>query len=184
MIHLPENPQSPNPAYHFKTYPDRGWGLVQTKGNFEKQTRRYVESIGLPCYLPLVRKVCSKYRTSYLPIFRNYLFVAWGVNDRRSLVMCNSIVNYIEVPPGCDTDIIAQMESLYKIELLSETREINLQNLLRLPKKRLQTIRSGSLKGFTGYWKELNGKKMFAVIMNVLDSKFEAIMDGTGLICD
>ena len=49
---------------------------------------------------------------------------------------CDNIVNYIEVPPGCDTDIIAQMESLYKIELLSETREINLQNLLRLPKER------------------------------------------------
>ena len=97
---------------------------------------------------------------------------------------CDNIVNYIEVPPGCDTDIIAQMESLYKIELLSETREINLQNLLRLPKERLQIIRSGPLKGFTGYWKELNGKYVFAVIMNVLECKFEATIDGVGLICD
>ena len=35
-----------------------------------------------------------------------------------------------------------------------------------------------------GYWKELNGKYVFAVIMNVLECKFEATMDGAGLICD
>ena len=48
----------------------------------------------------------------------------------------------------------------------------------------VQTIRSGPLKGFTGYWKELNGKNVFAVIMNVLECKFEATVDGAGLICD
>ena len=45
--YLPENLQSPNLAYHFKAYPDRGCRLIPTKGNFEKLTRRYVESIGL-----------------------------------------------------------------------------------------------------------------------------------------
>ena len=169
---------------HFIQYPDRTWGLVQIRPCFEKKVLQYIERCGLPCYLPLARQVKSRYRISHLPIFRRYLFAAWNIHDRRSLAMCSNIVNYIEVPPGCDTDIIAQMESLYKIELLSETREINLQNLLRLPKERLQIIRSGPLKGFTGYWKELNGKYVFAVIMNVLECKFEATMDGVGLICD
>ena len=149
---------------HFIQYPDRAWGLVQTRPCFEKKVLQYIERCGLPCYLPLARQVKSRYRISHLPIFRRYLFAAWNIHDRRLLAMCSNIVNYIEVPPGCDTDIIAQMESLYKIELLSEPR--------------------GPLKGFTGYWKELNGKYVFAVIMNVLECKFEATMDGAGLICD
>ena len=169
---------------HFTQYHDRAWGLIQTKPNFEKPTRKYVENIGLPCYLPLLREVKSKYRTSYLPMFRNYLFAAWNINDRRSLAMCKNIINRIETPPGCDSEIIEQMEFLYKLEQLSEVYDVNLRTALRLPKRQLEKIKSGPLAGFTGYWKELNGQKIFAITMNMLDNKLEATIGGAELTCE
>lgn len=146
---------------HFTQYHDRAWGLIQTKPNFEKPTRKYVENIGLPCYLPLLREVKSKYRTSYLPMFRNYLFAAWNINDRRSLAMCKNIINRIETPPGCDSEIIEQMEFLYKLEQLSEVYDIDLSFVLSarsilFPKgaKRV-TGRSGLLTNSSRNWKEI-----------------------------
>lgn len=162
---------------YFTQYNGRAWGLIQTKPNFEKLTQKYIESIGLPCYLPLIRQVKSKYRISYLPMFRNYLFVAWNITDRHSLSMCSNIVNRIEIPLGCDSEIIKQMESLYRLEQLSEVFNVNLQTALRLPKRQLKKINAGPLTGLTGYWKGINGKKMFAVIMNVMDCQFEATIE-------
>lgn len=98
--------------------------------------------------------------------------------------MCKSIVDRIETSPGCDSEIIEPMESLYRLEQLSEVRHVNLHAALMLPKRQLKKVKSGPLAGFSGYWKELNGKKMFTIIMNVLDSKFEATIDGAGLICE
>lgn len=65
----------------FQQYIDRAWRLVYTRYKSEKQVRAILEENGISCYLPLIKHVHSKYRTTYRPIFDGYLFVP---GDRKS----------------------------------------------------------------------------------------------------
>lgn len=171
----------------FRQYESRAWGLLHTRCHHEKKVQAYFEHNGLPCYLPTLTKVRSKYRTAYFPMFTGYVFAAWGPEDQSVVSCCPSIVNRIRTEPGNDSDIIRQMETLYKIEQLSETCDIDwdsalsTQNTLSTKGKKKVTVKSGPLAGSSGFWKNVDGKKYFAMTLNLMDTAFEVIIDGTSL---
>ncbi len=165
-------------------YENRAWGLLYVGHAKEKKARTYLEYHNIPCYLPVLKKVRSKYRTIYQPMFGGYLFAAWGQEERSIVTHSPHLVNYIETSIGSDGDTIEQMQSLYKLERLSETENVDLQPREQSGKRELKTIKSGPMAGFSGYWKEINNKMQFVIIMNVLDTQFEATIDGIGLVCE
>ncbi len=168
----------------FQQYSDRWWGLLHVRYQGEKKAHLYLKRSKIPCYLPVLKKVLSKYRTVYQPIFRGYLFAAWGVDDYSIISHCPNLVNYVETSPGADGNIIEDMKSLCKLEQLSEAENVDLQPNEQAGKQELKIIKSGPMAGFSGYWKEINGKMQFVVIMNVMDTQFEATIDGSGLVCE
>ena len=165
----------------FRQYESRAWGLLHTRRHHEKKIRAYFEHNGLPCYLPTLTKVRSKYHPSYLPMFPGYLFCAWGEEDHAIVANCPGIANRIQSQPGCDDDIIRQMEALYKIERLSETCDVDLNREPLAQKIKMVTVKCGPLTGSPGYWKEIDGKKYFAMTLNLMDTAFEVTIDGTSL---
>ncbi len=168
----------------FQQYSDRGWGVLYVKHSSAKKVCIYLEQCGIPCYLPVLKKIRSKSRTVYYPMFSGYLFAAWGVADYSIMSHCPYLVNYVETSPGADGNIIEDMKSLYKLEQLSETENVDLLPNEQAGKQKLKIIKSGPMAGFSGYWKERNNKMQFVVIMNVMDTQFEAVIDGSGLVCE
>lgn len=165
----------------FRQYESRAWGLLHTRCHQEKKARTYFEHNGLPCFVPTLTKVRSKYRTSYLPMFPGYVFAAWGPEDESVVSYCSSIVHHIQTELGNDEDIIRQMEMLYKIEQLSKTCDVDLSREPLAQKMKMVTVKCGLLAGSPGYWKEIDGKKYFAMTLNLMDTAFEVAIDGISL---
>ena len=114
-------------------------------------------------------------------MFRGYLFGAWGINDYAAVGRCSSIANSIHFDIGQDDDIVAQMKMLCRIELLSEHCKVDLRSTKPEPKNEKIIIKTGVLAGCAGCWKNIDGKKYFAMPITFLDSVLEVTIDEKSL---
>ena len=158
---------------HFLQYRDRAWGLIQTKNKFEQYVFTYFTEQKLPCYLPQIRKVISKYKSVRRLMFPCYLFVAWGDQDFPIMKNCYHISHRIQSEVNADDDIIAQMEDIYRIEQLSEIGNFPLTKAASNQSKLIK-LHSGPLKGMRGHWvNSTNGQSQFNVCLNIVGTHYE-----------
>lgn len=75
--------------------PDDAWWLIYTRSRQEKQLMRELRKLDLPHYCPLIpkrnRSPAGRVRTSYAPLFTNYLFLA-GDDEARYQAVCTGCV--------------------------------------------------------------------------------------------
>src|SRR4051794_1326929 len=77
------------------------WWAVYTRSRQEKQLTRALITAQIPCYCPLIpnrfRSPAGRVRTSYLPLFANYVFMFADGYSRYEALKTNLIVKTIEV---------------------------------------------------------------------------------------
>ena len=162
---------------HFLQYSDRAWGLIRTAKQSEKYVYAYFADNKLPCYLPCLRQVISKYRSVRRIMFPCYLFVAWGDQDFQIMKNCYHISHRIQSEVNADNDIIEQMEDIYRIEQLSEIGDFPLTKTASNQSKLIK-LHSGPLKGMRGHWVNLtNGQSQFNVCLNLAGTLYEIAFD-------
>lgn len=142
------------------------WWAVYTRSRQEKKLLRGLSQLKIPCYCPLIpqrfRSPGGRSRTSYLPLFRNYLFMYCDGFDRHRAFETNAISRTIEVQNGQ--------------ELVHDLRQI--QRLIGLgspltPEARLQPgahvrIKTGYLAGIEGRVLQRQGENHLLVAVNFL----------------
>jgi len=162
---------------HFLQYSDRAWGLIRTAKQSEKYVYAYFSDNMLPCYLPCLRQVISKYRSVRRIMFPCYLFVAWGAQDFQIMKNCYHISHRIQSEVNADNDIIEQMEDIYRIEQLSEIGDFPLTKTASNQSKLIK-LHSGPLKGMRGHWvNSTSGQSQFNVCLNIVGTHYEIAFD-------
>lgn len=80
------------------------WWAVYTRSRQEKQLMRALIASEIPCYCPIIpnrfRSNSGRLRTSYLPLFANYVFMYADGYNRYQALKSNLIVKTIEVKDG------------------------------------------------------------------------------------
>ena len=78
------------------------WWALYTRAHREKDLMRRLLVREIPFYGPVVartyRSPAGRLRTSYLPLFPNYVFIYDDGSRRRDALHTNGIVRYLEVP--------------------------------------------------------------------------------------
>lgn len=142
------------------------WWAVYTRSRQEKKLMRSLGRLEIPFYCPLIpqrlRSSGGRSRTSYLPLFRNYLFMRCDGFDRHRAFESNVISRTIEVSNG--------------LELIHDLRQIRRLIELGAPltqEARLQPgtpvrIKSGYLAGIEGRILQRQGQTHLLVAVNFL----------------
>lgn len=145
---------------------DHRWWAVYTRSRQEKQLMRSLIGLNISCYCPIVphrfRSPAGRQRTSYLPLFTNYVFMYVDGFNRHRALSTNLISKTIEVEDG--------------FELTHDLRQIRqlIQSGLPLPvEARLQPgckvrIKSGPLHGVDGVIVKRQGENFLFVAVNFL----------------
>jgi transcriptional antiterminator RfaH len=142
------------------------WWAVYTRSRQEKELMRGLLRLEVPFYCPIVpqrfRSPGGRSRTSYLPLFRNYLFMHCDGYDRYRALKTNVISRTIEVKNGPElTRDLRQIQRL--IELGAPlTLEAQLQ-----PGTRVR-IKNGPLTGIEGLILKRQGQNHLLVAVNFL----------------
>jgi len=98
---------------------DSEWYVIQTLSRREKDLMRRLRKHNIAHFSPLVetrkRSPAGRIRTSYLPLFRGYVFVHGTEDDRYRAVSTGCVSKCLEVPSAA--------------ELVTDLRRIQLLNL-------------------------------------------------------
>ena len=142
------------------------WCAVYTRTRQEKALMRALVSMEIAFYCPVLphrfRSPSGRLRTSYLPLFTNYLFMYSNGYDRYRALKTNLISKTIEVSDG-----LQLTHDLRQIQRLAQTgRPLSIEANLQ-PGCKVR-IKSGPLVGVEGIVTKKQGTEFLFVAVNFL----------------
>lgn len=128
--------------------PDRSWFAFYTLSRQEKEFMRRLLGYEIPFYGPTIQKrttsPAGRIRTSYIPLFSNYVFVYGTEEQRHQALMTNCIS---QVVPVLDRDQLSRDLKQFR-QLISHDAPLLPENRLE-PGMRVR-IRNGRFRGIEG----------------------------------
>jgi transcription antitermination factor NusG len=137
------------------------WWVVYTRSRQEKQMMRKLREGKVPHYCPLIptrsKSPQGRIRTSYLPLFSNYLFLNGTMEERLMVLQTN-----------CASRIIEVNQPSQLVFDLGQVRGLILSGAPVSPEARIEPgdrvrIRSGPFKGYEGVVLQRQGKSRLLV---------------------
>ena len=153
---------------------DRWWALY-TRSRREKDVMRRLLALDVPFYGPVVpqrhRSPSGRMRTSFLPLFANYIFMYGDASDRYKALTTNCVSRDLVVSDGAQLS-----EDLRQIHhLIVSGMPITVEE--RLQPGALIRVRSGPMQGREGQIAERRGKRRLIVIVNFLQQGVSVELD-------
>ena len=142
------------------------WWAVYTRSRQEKALMRALVSMEISFYCPVLphrfRSPYGRIRTSYLPLFSNYLFMYSDGHDRYRALKTNLISDTIEVSDG-----LQLTHDLRQIQRLTRAgKPLSIETNIQPGCKVL--IKSGPLAGMEGVVLKRQGTDFLFVVVNFL----------------
>ena len=127
---------------------DHPWWLIYTKSRQEKQLMRHLRKLDLPHYAPQIahrrRSPSGRIRTTYVPLFNNYVFLC-GQDDLRYQAVCTGCVQ----KATAISDVAMFVRDLRRIrDLINLGVPLTLES--RLEAGQHVRVRSGAFAGYEG----------------------------------
>jgi transcriptional antiterminator RfaH len=145
---------------------DRRWWALYTLPRREKDLVRRLRRHRIHHYCPLVpkrnRSPSGRVRTSHVPLFAGYVFLAGSEDDRYEAMTTNCVSRCLEVP-----DPVELVRDLRQIRQLVESGA-PLTPEARLQPGMMVRVRSGSLAGFEGTVIKRRGTERLLVAVRFL----------------
>ena len=146
---------------------DRRWWCIYTRSRREKELMRQLKAQQTPFYAPVIpkryRSPNGRLRTSFIPLFPNYVFVLANDDERSAAMKSNCISSYT---PIADPE-----------RLVSELRQI--WNIIQAgvpltPEARLEPgapvrVRSGPFAGYEGHVIRREGRTRLLLAVRFLE---------------
>ncbi|MCU0708981.1 MAG: antitermination protein NusG [Pirellula sp.] len=135
-------------AEDFSDVAARPWWAMYTLPRFEKKLMRQLTELEIPFYGPTIgrrfRSPQGRIRTSYEPLFPNYVFVCGDEMARYHAVATGSVSRWLAVPHP--NELITDLRQIHELILTDAplAPEAKLE-----PGQRVR-VRSGVFKGFEG----------------------------------
>lgn len=145
----------------------KSWWCIYTLSRREKDLMRKLRALKLPHYGPMIpkrsRSPQGRLRTSFVPLFPNYVFLLGDESDRYEAMKTNCISRYVEVTNG--------------LELAADLRQVHLAvaaNVPLTPESRLEAgqqvrVRSGPFRGYEGLVLRREGKTRLLLAVRFLE---------------
>lgn len=145
---------------------EHSWWAIYTRSRQEKELMRRLRALEVSFYCPLApnshRSPSGRMRTSYLPLFGNYVFVRGDEDDRYRVLQTNLVSQTLEVPNG--TELVRDLRQVQRLlQLGSPLRVVN-----RLPVGTPVRIKRGALAGVSGRVLKQHGQNYLVVAVNFL----------------
>ncbi len=157
------------------TEPGANWAAVYTMSRREKEFSRKLHSREVSFYCPIVanraKSPSGRVRTSYLPLFSNYVFVYATPSQRLQALETNCVSRWLDVPDGDGLK-----RDLLRIRNLILTG-VPLKLEPRLEAGTLVRVRSGSLEGQQGTVIRHQGTTRLIVSVNFLQQGASVLID-------
>ena len=136
---------------------------------------RRLHSLSVPFYSPIVpqqrRSPSGRIRTSFVPLFANYVFL-WGNDDDRHMALTtNCLSRCLEVPQ--QQQLTSDLMSVHA--LIDTGAPVTVEDRIE-PGRRVR-IRSGALAGQTGTVSERRGQHRLLVVVNFLQQAASVELD-------
>ena len=155
--------------------PDRKWWCIYTLVRREKDLMRKLGSKSIPFYAPVIpkryRSTAGRIRTSYIPLFANYVFMFGDESDRYEAMTTNCVAKY---------SIVKDPEQLVKD--LQQIRTIINADVPLTPEANLSggdpcRIKSGPFRDYEGIVIRRGGKTCFLVSVRLLEQSVSMEID-------
>jgi transcription antitermination factor NusG len=141
------------------------WQVLYLRPRLEKKTADLCRQNGIPCYLPLRRRVRTYQRrrvTTELPVFPGYLFVALDPPRKLALQKTNHVLRFLETArPFRMLRQLAQIRRALRVDP-------SLQAVNPLSAGTRVRIVSGSLQGLEGVVSRLAANMRVYLIVEML----------------
>lgn len=142
------------------------WWAMYTRSRREKELMRRLEKQQIGFYGPTIvkhyRSPAGRLRTSYIPLFSNYVFIFGSDRDRQTVLESGCISRTIEV-----TEPLQLITDLRQLQTVI-TAGVDLTPEGRLEVGTLVKVRSGPMEGVIGTIVERRGRKRLLVAVNFL----------------
>ena len=151
------------------------WYVIHTLSRREKELMRRLKALQIAHYSPLAvsrkRSPAGRIRTSYLPLFRGYVFLRGTPEDRQRAVTTGCVANCLEV---ADSD-----------ELVSDLRRIQLLNhegadIRPEPKPAVGSraiVTSGPMTGVEGIVTKVHSQHRLTVLVSFMQQGASVTID-------
>jgi transcriptional antiterminator RfaH len=140
----PESLLSPD----FLEQGNQPWWAMYTMPRFEKKLMRQLTELQIPYYGPTIsrryRSPSGRIRTSYEPLFPNYVFICGDEIARYNAVSTGSVSRWL--PVARPEELITDLRQIHDLILT----DAPLAPELRLEPGQKVRVRSGVFKGFEG----------------------------------
>ncbi|MCH2179386.1 MAG: KOW motif-containing protein [Mariniblastus sp.] len=155
--------------------PDRIWWCIYTMSRREKDLMRRLASMKIPFYGPVIpkryRSPNGRMRTSYVPMFPNYIFMFGSEPERSQAMTSNCISRYDEV---VDSDqLVADLKQISSVV----SAGIALTPESRLEAGNQVRVRTGPFAGYEGMVVRREGKTRFLLSIRFLEQGVSMAMD-------
>ena len=168
------------PDHLLANLPDQGcWWAMYTLARREKELMRRLLSKQIAFYGPVFEQIyrspAGRLRSSFLPLFPNYVFVHGSELERYMAVSTGCVSRCIEIPdqPG----LLHDLQSVHR--LLSSGLDVTCEAQL-LPGQHVR-VKNGPLAGQTGEVVERRGRMRLFVTVNFLQQGASIEIDGFDL---
>jgi len=151
---------------HLGTDLEERWWAVYTRSRQEKELMRALRIMQIPFFCPIIphryRSPAGRIRTSYLPLFTNYVFMYADGAQRYEALKSNCISSTIEVKDG--PELTYDLRQIQR--LIRAGAPLTLEDKLQ-PGSRVR-IKSGALSGLVGVITKRQGQDHLFVAVNFL----------------
>ena len=144
----------------------RIWRVLYTRSRMEKELMRRLAARGTPFYSPIIenkyRSPAGRQRTSYLPLFSNYVFLFGAENERYDAMATGCVSRSLDV-----TAEPAFVSDLRRIRALIDTGvAVTAESLIEAGDR--VRIKSGSMLGLEGTVFKRHGQSRLLVMVDFL----------------
>ncbi len=151
------------------------WWCIYTNSRREKDLVRKLVAASIPCYSPVVpkryRSPNGRLRTSYIPLFPNYVFMLGRETDRATALMTNCISK---------CDLVTDREQL--VHDLKQVHQIVAADIPLTPEAKLTPgnyvrVRSGPFANYEGTVLRREGKTRLLLSIRFLEQGVSMELD-------
>lgn len=158
----------------------QGWWCLYTHSRQEKLLMRHLITRQLSFYCPLIEKRYrspgGRMRSSYLPLFTNYVFLKGTDDDRRLALSTNCV---LASKPVQQPDYF--VHDLWQIGLVLRSG-VAVTAEQKLEKGDPVMVKSGPFKGFEGFVQRRAGKTRFLIFLRYLEQGVSMEIDEGALV--
>jgi transcription antitermination factor NusG len=158
----------------------KGWWCLYTHSRQEKVLMRHLLERKLSFYCPLIEKRYrspqGRIRSSFLPLFTNYVFLRGTDDDRRLALTTNCVLTSkpIQQPDYLVTD-------LFQISVAVDSG-VPITAEQKLEKGAPVRVKSGPFKGFEGFVQRRAGATRFLIFLRYLEQGVSMEIDEGALV--